>query len=105
MRLITAVISFCCFLLFLIAFLNPEGMLIRLFEALVLSMIGQVGFYVAIPALLYLFVIQAFSGKRPVILRSVCLLCFVLICGCISQVIMLGQDGYHLPNGFDLVNR
>ena len=102
-RLITAVISFCCFLLFLIAFLNPEGMLIRLFEALVLSMIGQVGFYVAIPALLYLFVIQAFSGKRPVILRSVCLLCFVLICGCISQVIMLGQDGYHLPNGFDLV--
>ena len=102
-RLITAVISLCCFLLFLIAFLNPEGMLIRLFEALVLSMIGQVGFYVAIPALLYLFVIQAFSGKRPVILRSMCLLCFVLICGCISQVIMLGQDGYHLPNGFDLV--
>jgi len=102
-RLITAVISLCCFLLFLIAFLNPEGMLIQFFETLVLSMIGQIGFYVAIPALLYLFVIQAFSGKRPVILRSVCLLSFVIICGCISQVVMLDQDGYYLPKGFELV--
>ena len=102
-RLITSVISLCCFLLFLIAFMNPEGMLVRFFEVLVLSMIGWVGFYVAIPALLYLFVIQAFSGKRPVILRSVCLLCFVVLCGCISQVIMLGQDGYHLPAGFELL--
>ena len=72
-RLITSIISLCCFILFLIAFLNPEGMLVQFFEVLVLSMIGQIGFYVAIPALLYLFVIQAFSGKRPVILRSVIL--------------------------------
>ncbi len=97
-RLITSLVSLGCFILFLIAFLNPEGMIVQLFETVVVSMIGRAAFYVAIPALLYLFVIQAFSGKRPVIGRSVCLLCFIAICGCISQLCLLLNEANALPS-------
>ncbi len=99
-RLITSVAALTMFVLFLVAFLNPEGALITFFYRFILMLIGKVAFYVAIPALLYLFVIQAFSGKRPVILRSVCLLCFVMICGCISQL-TLGEEG--MPKGIAIV--
>ena len=88
-RLITSLVCVTLFILFLVIFLQPEGALVKLLQSFVLGLIGNVAFYVAIPALLYLFTIQAFSGKRPVILRSVCLICFTLICGLISQ---LGMD-------------
>ena len=38
---------------------------------------GRTGFYFSIPALIYLFCIMAFSGNRPVALRSVSVLFFV----------------------------
>ena len=103
-RLITSAICVVCFFLFLFAFLNPEAVFLGFVRSLVMSLIGQVAFYVSIPALLYLFAIQAFSGKRPVILRSVCLLCFVAICGCISQIAMLMDDDYALPTGMALLS-
>lgn len=99
-RLITSAVSLGCFLIFLITFLNPEGVVIQILETIILSIIGRVAFYVAIPALLYLFAIQAFSGKRPVILRSVCLLSFVAICGCISQLTLSTEQ---LPSGFSML--
>ena len=88
-RLITSSICAVCFFLFLFAFLNPEAVFLGFILKLVTALIGQIAFYVSIPALLYLFVIHAFSGKRPVVLRTVCLLSFVAICGCISQIAML----------------
>ena len=103
-RLITSVISLLCFFLFLFAFLYPEAIAFNLIRSLFMCLFGQVAFYVAIPALLYLFVIQAFSGKRPVILRSVCLMCFVAICGCISQIVMLMDEDYMLPTGMELLS-
>ncbi len=103
-RLITSTVCLLSFFLLLFAFLNPEAVFLGLIRSLVMSMIGQVAFYVAIPALLYLFAIQAFSGKRPVILRSVCLLCFVAICGCIAQIAMLMEEGYTLPTGMALLS-
>ena len=103
-RLITSAICIVCFFLLLFAFLNPEAVFLGFIRSLVMSLIGQVAFYVAIPALLYLFAIQAFSGKRPVILRSVCLLVFVAICGCISQIVMLMDDSYALPTGMVLLS-
>ena len=102
-RLITSVVCIICFFLFLFAFLNPEAVFLGLVRNLMMSVIGQVAFYVSIPALLYLFAIQAFSGKRPVILRSVCLLIFVAICGCICQIVMLMDEGYALPTGMALL--
>ena len=86
LRAITAVICLVLFILFLVIFLKPDGFLVeKVFLPFVLGMIGNVAFYVSIPGLLYLFTIQAFSGKRPILLRSICLICFVLICGCISN--------------------
>lgn len=102
-RLITSAVCVVCFFLLLFAFLNPEAVFLGFVRNLFMSLIGQVAFYVAIPALLYLFAIQAFSGKRPVILRSVCLLAFVAICGCICQIVMLMDEGYVLPAGMSLL--
>ena len=99
-RLITSLVCLALFVLFLVMFLQPDGILVQLLQTFVLGLIGNVSFYVAIPALLYLFTIQAFSGKRPIILRSVCLICFVLLCGCISQ---LGMETGDLPSGFAIV--
>ena len=86
-RLLTSVICLGLFVLFLVIFLWPEGVVVeKILLPFIQGLIGKAAFYVAIPALLYLFVIQAFSGKRPIILRSVCMISFVLICGCISQL-------------------
>ncbi len=98
-RLITAAASLAGFLIFLVMFLKPEGALTMLLMNFVHGLIGKVAFYVAIPALLYLFIIQAFSGKKPVILRSVCLLSFIGICGCLSQSFL----NSNLPTGVAIV--
>ena len=62
-RLITSSICAVCFFLFLFAFLNPEAVFLGFILKLVTALIGQIAFYVSIPALLYLFVIHAFSGN------------------------------------------
>lgn len=100
-RAITALICLALFILFLVIFLKPDGFLVeKVFAPFILGMIGNVAFYVSIPGLLYLFTIQAFSGKRPILLRSICLICFVLICGCISQ---LSMDTSQLPTGVSII--
>ena len=99
-RLICAVVALGLFVLFLVIFLKPEGALTRIIEGFVLGMIGQIGFYVAIPALLYMFFILAFSGERPVLMRSICLIAFMIICGCISH---LSLDPKNLSEGIGVV--
>jgi len=95
-RVLTSIISAGLFILFLVIFFEPEGVVVRLLQDFILGLVGKVSFYVAIPGLLYLFVIQAFSGKRPIKLRSICLIVFILLCGCISQ---LGMRDASLPTG------
>ena len=99
-RLISSVIALGLFLVFLVAFLEPTGVIVNGFRSFVMGLVGKVSFYVAIPALLYLFVIQAFSGKRPVIARTICLIGFVLLCGCIAQLTL---DTTQLPAGIPLL--
>ncbi len=96
-RLITSAVCIALFILFLVMFLWPEGIIVIALKKFIQGLIGRVSFYVAIPALLYLFVIQAFSGKRPIKLRSICLIGFILICGCLSQLTLEAQE---LPTGF-----
>ena len=85
-RLISSCVCIVLFILFLVMLFNPGGALIRLIYGFVLGFIGQAAFYVLIPALLYLFSIHAFSGGRPIKMRTVCLLSFVLCIGCIYSV-------------------
>ncbi len=99
-RVVAALVTLALFVVFLVVFLQPEGWFVQAFRSFILGLIGNAGFYAAIPALLYLFVIQAFSGHRPVKLRSICLVCFVIICGCISQ---LSLDTDNLPTGAAVV--
>ncbi len=87
-RLISSVIALALFVLFLVMFLNPDGALVNLIHKFLLGLVGNIAFYISIPALLYLFFVQAFSGKRPVKMRSWCLLAFVLICGCLAHLLM-----------------
>jgi len=87
-RFVSSLIFLGLFVLFLAIFLDTDGALPAFIEAATLRLVGYVGFIVAIPAFLYLFIIHAFSGKRPIIMRSICLGCFVLICGCISHLAM-----------------
>ena len=87
-RLITSAVCAVLFVLFLIMFLKPDGVLLKLLYHFVLGLFGKITFYISIPALLYMFIIQAFSNKQPVVMRSINLICFVLICGCISHLTM-----------------
>ena len=65
-----------------------DGVVLRFLYRLILGLIGKTGFYLSIPILLYLFVILAFSGDRPVILRSVSLVLFMLWINCIVHLVM-----------------
>ena len=89
LRLITSMVFVALFVVFLVVLLNPDGVLTRfVYEYVILGLFGLIAFYISIPALLFLFFIHAFSGKRPVLMRSLCLAGFVLSCGCMSHLLM-----------------
>ena len=85
-RLISSVVLLGLGVLFAILLFTSDGVLLKFVNQFVHGMIGRTGFVVAIPVLFYLFFIHAFSGKRPIKLRTVCLVVFVLLCGCISHL-------------------
>ena len=100
-RLISSAIFAASFILLLISAFNTDGLILRMIKDLICGFVGQAGFIVAIPILLYLFIIHAFSGKRPVTMRSVCLGCFLLLAGCIAH---LSLNPQHLTGGVALVS-
>ena len=87
-RWIASAASLVLFIVFLVMFLQPEGVLTVALLYFIHGLIGKVAFYAAIPSLLYLFIILTFSGKKPVIMRSVCIISFILVAGLISQLFM-----------------
>ena len=98
-RLITSVIFLGLFILFLVIFFVPEGALVKIIKNIIYGIIGEASFIISIPVLLYLFLIHAFSGKRPVLMRSICLGLFVLSCGCIYHLMRVIE----LPAGIELL--
>ena len=104
-RLIVSLSALALFVLFLVILLNSEGAVTKLFYDGILAIFGHVAYYVSIPALLYLFFIQAFSGKRPVLMRSICLGSFVVICGMFQEMVVLtGTDVKHIASFGELWN-
>ena len=99
-RVITSVVFLAVFVVFLVIFFEPEGVIIKLLEELICGILGKTAFLVSIPALLYLFFVHAFSGTRPVKMRTICVGIFVLCCGCISH---LSMDPTGTPEGFKLL--
>ena len=100
MRAVWAVLSLGLFVLFLFMGINHEGALLRVLYSLMAGLIGKVGFYFSIPALLYLFVILISSKNRPVRMRCICLFSFVLICSCIHHLAVNNQT---FVGGFKLI--
>ena len=85
-RLISSLTLLAFAILFTILLFSSEGALLKFIKNVFHGLIGRTGFVVSIPVLFYLFFIHAFSGKRPIKLRTVCLAVFVLVCGCISHL-------------------
>ncbi len=85
------VIGFIClvlFVIFLITAVKPTGALLKVIASVMMGLIGRTGFYFSIPALLYLFIIHIFSSQTALKMRSICLISFVLICGCLSHLVV-----------------
>ncbi len=100
-RYVLAALCLGLFILFLVMFLAPDdGVIVALLSSLIHGLIGRVAYIISIPVLLYLFTIFAFSGDRPVIMRSICLMVFVVLCGCIAH--MLG--GLELPKNVSVLS-
>ncbi len=90
-RVISSTVFLGLFILLLVVYLKPDGQIPKLLNSFLCGLVGRVGFIITIPASLCLFMIHAFSNKRPVISRSVFVGIFVLSCGCL----------YHLSSNFD----
>ncbi len=99
-RFISATVFIALFIVFLVILFSPEGAIITLLDGLIKGLIGPVGFVVSIPVFLYLFIIHAFSGKRPVIMRSICLGIFVILCGSLGHMIL---DPQGISSGIGIV--
>ena len=69
-RFISATVSLVLFFIFLIMLLTDEGLIVKFFKNIILGLLGKVSYYLAIPGLLYLFSIHAFSSGRPVIISG-----------------------------------
>lgn len=78
---VVAFLSLCLFILFVIISVNPEGALLKVVKSVVFGLVGPAGFYFAIPALLYLFILHVFCRRTPVLSRSLCTVCFAFSCG------------------------
>ena len=90
-RFILSVVSAGLFILFLLIAIKPDGALLRLLQSILFGLIGKVGFYFAIPALVYIFIILVSSGKNPVKMRCFSLISFVLLCGSIFHLSVNNQ--------------
>ena len=100
-RALGAVISLVLFVLFLFMAIKPDGALLKVFLSLLTGLVGKVGFYFAIPATLYLFLILISSKGKPVKMRIVCLILFVLFSSSIHHLIVNNQT---LIGGFKLIS-
>ena len=100
-NIMIGVFSLILFILFVVAAINPEGVLLEFVESVMLGLLGQAGFYMAIPALFYLFVIQIFKRKSAVKMRSICLGCFVILAGAFSHVLL--TLNVTVPGGAEMI--
>ena len=100
-RLISSLVMLALAVFFVFVLFGSDGVLVTFFERMILGLIGRTSLVVSIPVLMYLFFIHAFSGKRPIKFRTVCLLIFVFLCGCLSH---LNDVPEALPGFFPLIS-
>lgn len=91
MRWILAGVYLLLFFVFLVIAMNQKGFVLTFVRSIAFGLFGPVTFYLAVPAMFYLFALHAFSGNRPVTLRSVCVLSSLFLVGTISHITMNPQ--------------
>ena len=91
-RIISGFIYMALFVLFLVIAMNQDGWFLLLVKNLFQGLFGNVAFYIAVPMFLFLVIIQFSNGREPVMLRSVCALVFVYLCGVISHLSVCRMD-------------
>ena len=101
-RWILAGVYLVLFLVFLVIAIQQEGWILSIVKGTIFGLFGPVAFYLAIPAMLYLFILHAFYGDQPTTLRSCCTLASVFCAGCISHITMKYQMQFHLSLVKDL---
>ena len=99
-RMIAAIVYVVLFVIFLAIAMGQEGWFLSLVKGLTHGLFGAVAFYLSVPALLFLIIIQFTCWKKPVMLRTVCALAFVFLCGCISHISVSQSD---LGSGMEFV--
>ena len=85
--------SFVCIILLIFSIFKlfgAKGLLLDFFYQLYVGLIGRAGFYFSIPALFYLFCVQAFGKNSPVTLRSISTIVFVFVAGCLAHMSSIG---------------
>ena len=102
-RLISSIACLVLFALFLNVELVEGGAANQFIREHLFGLFGETAFIVSIPVLLYLFFIHAFSGDRPIKMRTICLCCFVIVCGAISHL-GVSTLGYNASVTSDLYN-
>ena len=100
-NILVGIISIGLFILFVVISINPDGALLKVIQSVVLGLVGQAGFYFAIPALLYLFVINIFGRKTYTLMRSICVVIFVFLSGCIYHLAVQNQG---MASGIGLIS-
>lgn len=98
-RALIAIICFVLFVLFVVIAVNPDGSLLKAIQQVVLGLVGLAGFYFAIPALAYIFIIQ-FSKKPSITSRMIYIGFFVFCCGSIYHLVVQDQG---MASGFALI--
>ena len=99
-RAICSIVVLVLFALFLVICLKPDGALLRLLYLFLLGTIGKSALYISVPVLFGMFLILAFQRQRPVLLRSICLIAFVFVCGCLPDFL---RKPIPLPEGIAAV--
>ena len=92
-RLVSSLVLLGLFALFLFMALVPDGMILVFCKKLITGLVGKTAFYVSIPMLLYMFAIHAFSGNKPITMRTACVCVFIVACGAISHLAELPIPG------------
>ena len=76
------------FLILLIVMIRPDGAIILAIRSLIYGFLGIVGFYALLPVSLAYGIILLAVNDKPIALRSICMMVFVLCCSSISHLLM-----------------
>ena len=92
-RLIAAIVFLAVFAFHLFVLMIPKAALGQ-YNLFFSGIFGYITLLLSAPACLYLFLIYVFSGKKPVLARSICVGVFVFSCSCL----------YHLTTNYTITS-